>query len=205
MASSFTAHPGIHVAESGSIWKDCEQNIGPPKPRCERSHWGLCGTGVSAVKAPLSVPDITPLYLCLPSIWGTVGGDILLDFHYLELLWKSEKIKTGHRDSRESRDSLTGRLLQQETRDWDSSAGSWGLWHQQWTSFRASRQGQGQTSCEKPRTSLFRASSSSTYAEGRLRCIAPGVGRLHLAKSWLSRLATHNLRKAKGGQEELGA
>jgi hypothetical protein len=54
-----------------------------PKPRWKVSCRRLCGTGVvnsSVVNDPLGEPGRTPLYVGLPSAWGSVDGDCIL-FH----------------------------------------------------------------------------------------------------------------------------
>jgi hypothetical protein len=40
---------------------------------CVALGWNLA----SVVNDPLGAPGSTPLYLCLPPVWGAAGGDLL--------------------------------------------------------------------------------------------------------------------------------
>ena len=47
-------------------------------------HWG---SGSSVVNEPLGEPGHTPLYVGLPSVWGSVDSDLMLSLHFVgELL-----------------------------------------------------------------------------------------------------------------------
>ena len=68
-------------------------------------HWG--GKG-SVPNDPLGAPGSTPLYLCLPPVWGTAGGD-----RYYPVL-VGPKIKTTkikEKKSSKRRDSVVQRHL----------------------------------------------------------------------------------------------
>jgi hypothetical protein len=42
-----------------------------------RAAWH-CGTGSSVVNNPLGEPGGTPLYVGLPSMWGSIDGDLII-------------------------------------------------------------------------------------------------------------------------------
>jgi len=58
---------------------------GLPKPSWKVSCWRLHGTGVdcSVVNDPLGEPGCTPLYVSLPSTWGSVDGDQMFPLFFM--------------------------------------------------------------------------------------------------------------------------
>jgi hypothetical protein len=90
------ANPGILIAEGVTAEKmvnramvHLSQGVRHHAEGCVALGWNLA----SVVNNPLEGPSYTPLYLCLPPVWGTVGGDLLDLLHLHECKWKPTERK----------------------------------------------------------------------------------------------------------------
>lgn len=90
-------------------------------------HWGLCGTGNSGVKNPLRVA----LIIAMPSIhrWHSGWWHSLRSLLFGPFYGNQGKEKELTKTQEKVGIRLQGGSYSKKTRDWDSSVGSWGLWH----------------------------------------------------------------------------
>jgi hypothetical protein len=100
---------------------DDKQGNDPPKPRCEASGQGLCGTGMVIHQCH----ETRCIYACHRCRWWSLISSLLLQ-SFLE----TREQKPDCTDSRPSTDSPVGRLLQKKIDTLQQGAGKYGtpLW-----------------------------------------------------------------------------
>jgi len=85
-AKFFLAEPlqkptfGIHNMERGDVYRQPTESV--VRHIVPRAKWH-CSGDRSATNNPLGAPGSTLLFLCLPPIRGSAGGDYYLLFSYL--------------------------------------------------------------------------------------------------------------------------